>query len=83
MHVLPPSASESLWYDDRGTLRQIPIVGWNITEDAPMPITAIGTFYVGQAYAVHYDVFFVVMPDRVVTRSHEEMKRLVLGRQHA
>ncbi|WP_234678918.1 hypothetical protein [Bradyrhizobium monzae] len=83
MHVLPPSDAESLWFDDRGTLRQIPVVGWNITEDVPMPITPIGTFFSGQRYGVHFTAFFVVMPERIVTRSHEEMKQLVLGHAYA
>lgn len=83
MHVLPPTANESLWFDDKGCARQIPIIGWNLTEDVPMPVTALGTFFPGRRYGVHYEAFFVVMPDRIVTRSHEEMKRSVLGHAYA
>jgi cold shock protein len=66
-------ATDALIYADGGTVHSIPIIAWDCSSDPPAPITPIGAFYPGRAFAIQFDISFIIMPAREVVRSRADV----------
>jgi hypothetical protein len=76
---IPATDAETLYFADGDKITNIPLIAWHCTDDGAMPVTAIGTFFPGQRYAVRCDRLLIIMPARKVTHTFRDVERELLG----
>jgi hypothetical protein len=69
------ASDEIVWFVDRDDrLQNIPVIGYDCSADPPIVITAAQKFYSGDRFAIAFEMKFLVMPERRVTRVFREME---------